>query len=391
MELRLRVSKTMDAESDWNELYECRIIRIPEDERRRKNFKIGEFISLRCFDKTLITLQVAGAFKEDVLMDSCCAYLTASTYEKVTGRQENCCEIVRVTGITLGCDPEAFLVNTRTGDIVLAHRLMGKYGDVGNDGALIEFRPTPSTDERVVVNNIRKLIRKARGIIEACRLDHKVSMISASSFKGLTAGFHLHYGLPTRLLSGGGKITPQWKLAELMTYAFDYYIGIPSIIPEGNEDNARRSTKYIRYGKPGEFRLDYQTFEYRLPGGANLKHPSLACGLMSLGALVVEDLISRLNISTDCFLNLEEVRTREDLKLLYPNLPSIDNLEALICNPNIGPARRQLESIKQDVRKMVGYKERESTIEFYFRCLDQDIKYNNNLEANWGGFSNAEQ
>jgi hypothetical protein len=267
---------------------------------------------------------------------------------------------------------------------------MSKYGEVGNDGALIEFRPTPSVSERTVTLNIAKLIRKARYIIERCNTNRQIVILSALSFKGLTAGFHLHYGLPARLLNIGTR-TPQWRIATLMTDAFDYYIGVPSIIPEGNEDHARRSTKYIRYGKPGEFRLDNSTFEYRLPGGINLRHPTLTCGLLALGAVVVEDLVSRLNTSTDYFSKLEEIGTREDIKMLYPNLPTTEQLCAIICNPNIAPAKKHLQLIREDVRKMVGYKERESVLEYYFNCLEQDLKYNNNLEANWGGLSNAEQ
>lgn len=387
MELRLRISKTMDKESDWNEYYERRIIRVPEFIRIRNNYHIGEFISLRCADKSFMTLQVAETFREDLSSDSGCGYLTSYTYEKIIGTCEEQSEIHRVTGITLGCDPEAFLVDRRTGDIVMAHRLLDKNGDVGSDGALIEFRPVPSVNEEIVVQNIAKLIRKARILIESCQTNRQIAMVGASAFKGLTAGFHLHYGLPNRLL-GFGTRSPQWRIATLMTSAFDYYIGVPSIIPEGNEDNHRRSAKYIRYGKPGEFRLDGRTFEYRLPGGVNMTHPKLACGLMALGAVVVEDLVSRLNTSTDYFSNLDEIQTNDDLKVLYPNLPSTEQLCSIICNPNIGPARRQLDSIRKDLRDMVGYKTREKSIECYFDCLEQDVKYNNNLEANWGGLGN---
>jgi len=384
MELSIKISATMNKESDWNDFYEHRIIRLPADARSKYNLQIEDFLYLRNKFGGYITLQIAEAFKEDVERNHLCGYVTATNYDKLFIKSQDTNEVQQVRDITLGCDPEAFLVDTTTGNIIAAHRFMKKYGDVGHDGMLLEFRPLPSTSENVVTANIANLIMKARKILNESTEGLKYTMVGASSCHGLAAGFHLHYGLPAGLL---GRRPAVSNIAKLMTKAFDYYIGIPSIIPEGNEDTSRRTMQFVEYGKPGGYRLDNRTFEYRLPGGINLRHPCLTRGLMALGAVVVEDLVSRIHTSTDYFSNLKEVATDEDLKTIYPRLPVIETLYSVICNPDIGPAKAHFDVIKEDIRKMIGYSERAASVESYFTCLDHGIQYDSNLEANWGGFN----
>jgi len=388
MELQIKISETMDKESEWNEYYEHRIIRIPEVARHKYDFRINDFLYLRDKWGQLITLQIAEAFKEDLVRSPLCGYVTKSNFDRLFLKNQESGEVSPVTGITLGCDPEAFLVDRITGHVVAAHRFMRKYGEVGHDGMLLEFRPQPSTSEDIVTANIASLIQRARMMLNQKQEGNRINMIGASSAMGLTAGFHLHYGLPRGLL---GKRAGLPVVAALMTKAFDYYIGVPSIIPEGNEDHSRRTMAFVEYGKPGGYRLDNRTFEYRLPGGINLRHPCLTRGLMALGAVVVEDLVSRIQTSTDFFSNLKEVATDEDLKALYPRLPAMETLYAIICNPSIDPAKTHFQGIKNDVRQMIGYSQRASAVESYFACLDQGIQYDTNLETNWGGFSNEEQ
>lgn len=388
MELTIKVSEVMDRESSWNEYYERRIIRVPEVARNYYNFRKDEFIHLIDAKGKHITLQVAEAFKEDVMRNPMAGYVTTHVYDKLLLRDAGIGNVQPVTGITLGCDPEAFLIDGPSNHIVAAYRFMRKYGDVGHDGILIEFRPMPSTDENVVVHNIYNLVKKARKLINSKPDGPNVRIIGRSGLQGLTAGFHLHYGLPQRLL---GRHQQTRILAQLMTRACDYYIGVPSIIPEGDNDAIRRTLPYVDYGKPGGYRLDNRTFEYRMPGGVNLKHPCLTRGLMALGAVVVEDLVSRINIGTDFFSNLSGVATEGDIRELYPNLPDLETIYAIICNPNISPARNYFQSIKEDVRKMVGYKQRASSIESYFKCLENSIQFDENLEVNWGGNIHEEQ
>lgn len=388
MELNINISPIMDKETDWNDDYEHRIIRIPQVCREKNNLNIGDFLYLRTKSGGSKMFQIAEAFKEDVVRDPNCAYVTSGVDRELFIKDKQSKEVSRVTNITLGCDPELFMIDKVTGNVIAAHRFMRKYGDVGHDGMLLEFRPNPSLYAEEVCNNLWTLIKKARYMLSVFPESNRILLVAGSSWNGLTAGFHLHYGMPRGLLGQRPDVN---TIAKLMTSVFDYYVGVPSIIPEGNVDVARRTTKFFEYGKPGGYRIDNRTFEFRMPGGINLKHPLLSRGLMALGAVVAEDVASRINTCTNSFTNLNELLSDVDLRALYPNLPDIHTFYGIICNPDISAAMNQLQTIKKDVRLMVGYEQRSVAVESYFECIEKDVKFGNNIEQNWGDFYHEEQ
>ena len=247
----------------------------------------------------------------------------------LSNREENRVELV--DNITLGCDPEVFLVDITNNNVIAANRYLSKHGSVGNDGLLLEFRPNPSTDADTVCRTLWSLIIKARSMLAKYPESRNMIFIAGSGYKGLTAGFHLHYGFPTPLLR-------KTHVSRLMTSVFDFYVGVPSIVPEGNVDIGRRTKEFVEYGKPGGFRVSSRSFEFRLPGGINMKHPVLARGLLALGSVVAEDMASRLNTWTNRFAYMEEVGKEPDLRGLYPNLPDFKEYYRIICNPDIGLA-----------------------------------------------------
>jgi hypothetical protein len=388
MELNINISPIMDKETDWNDKYEHRIIRIPQFYREKNSLNVGDFLYLRTRTSDFRMFQIAEAFKEDVSRNPDCAYVTSGVGNDLFIKDKQSKEVSRVTNITLGCDPELFIIDKGSGNILAAHRFMKKYGDVGHDGMLLEFRPNPSIHAEEVCNSLWALIKKARYMLNAFSEGNRILMVAGSSWNGLTAGFHLHYGLPKGLLGQRPDVN---AIAKLMTAVFDYYVGIPSIIPEGNVDTARRTTKFVEYGKPGGYRIDNRTFEFRMPGGVNLKHPLLTRGLIALGAVVAEDIASRINTCTNNFMNLNELLSEIDLRVLYPNLPDIHTFYGIICNPDISAATKHLQVIKNDVRLMVGYEQRAAAVESYFECIKNGIRFGNNIEQNWGDFYNEKQ
>jgi hypothetical protein len=379
----------MDEATNLRKYYENRIIRLSANGRAHYGVQLGDKLSFRATNGDIIVFRVDKALFKDLPDESSYGRITSRNAELLgidTAAPES--EVQRVTGITLGCDPEAFLVDLHTGNLVGASRFFRKFGQVGHDGMMIEFRPPPSTDENVVTSHLYQLIQQARGVLNTHPEGNKIGMLGASNYAGLAAGFHLHYGLPSAFLGYGNN---KRNLARIMTLAFDYYIGVPAIIPEGCEDYRRRTQTHVEYGKPGNYRLDGRTFEYRLPGGVLLQHPVLTRGILALGATVVEDLVSRLNTRTDGFLSLGLITRHEDLKELYPRLPDIHGLFNIICSIDIKPAREHFIGIVDDVRQMVGYDQRAASIEPFFQCLIDGTKFSKNIEHNWGGFPNAQQ
>ena len=389
MELPIEISMTMNKEATTNFSYENRVIRMPAICREKYKLTLYEFITLRDHKDGLITLQIVEAYREDVLINPAVAFVTEEIYNRLCLTTTEFKEIHRVKGITLGCDPELYLVDKLTTNIVGANRFFEKYGAVGNDGLLMEIRPMPSIDVKELTTNIHKLLLQGRAILNKRQEGSRIALIAASHYKsGVTAGFHLHYGLPTRLLGRNYSLS---VVARLMVMVLDYYVGVPSIIAEGKEDALRRTLSYVKYGKPGGYVLDNRTLEYRLPGGYMLRHPILSEGLIALGITVVEDIVSRLHICTDRFMNLNEMKTLDDMNHLYPNLPEIRSLYHYICNIDDDPARGQLGTIITDVKQMVGYSERAQYLEPLFRVLTEKIKFNNNIEENWRNYINEEQ
>ena len=386
MEIEIKASQTMDKEeSKGGESYENRIVRIPKAYRETLRFDLGVFIKLRNLDGSLRTLQVAEAFVEDVTIDQNSVYVTSDVYNKLfLPRKEETKGMRYVTNVTLGCDPEVFLVSPDN-RVVEAHRLFRKQGEIGHDGIVLEFRPEPSAIPEVVCNNLYHLINKTREMLNYSPQNRGLRIVAGSSIGGYSAGFHLHFELPKILLHHKAGI---FGLLTMMASVFDYYIGVPSIIPEGEKDVARR-TKPPDYGRPGDYRVKSKTFEYRVPGGINMSHPLLARGLMALGSVVVEDVASRISTCTDRFSNLGEATTDRSLKTLYPNLPDAKGLYSIICTSSIGPAKNHLIQIKEDVRKMVGYKNKMEAVESYFNSVENN--YGNNIEQNWKEFFNEKR
>lgn len=386
--MRLKI-KNSDAMEKFDALirekytYTPKIIRIPKDYREHLGTKIDDFIHLRNNEGFLETFQVCEALREDIEHNTMCAYLSESQYKKMP-IENGGNELQLVTNITLGCDPEAFLVNKFNGRLISVDRWLKKFGDVGNDGQLLEFRPAPSTEAEIVCNNLWGLIKKARLLLNSMSVGNESVILSGSSYQRATAGFHLHYGFPRDLL-GSSSV---YSIIRLLTPVFDYYVGVPSIIPEGNTDIFRRSTNGLRYGKPGEFRVDRRTFEFRLPGGVNMSHPILAKGLLSLGAIVAEDIISRINTFTESFILVGMVN-EVDIRDLYPNLPNTTTIYSIVCNPDISLAKKNLDLIQKDIRNMVGYHKRKKAVDEYFDCIYKDKTFGNIIENNWGEYYDA--
>jgi len=357
--------------------------------------EIGSFINLRSTKGDIISLRVSDAYKEDVKNDSLAGYVTRNVFDGLLLKEEKVkCEqqIDVYNGITLGCDPELFLIEANTGKLLNAGKLFIKYGQVGSDGMLLEIRPLPSTSELVVTNNIYNCLCRARAMVDSRKgIDGKnIKMIAASYYGKVSAGFHLHFGIPEELRSGG-RGSKEWCIRTQIARVLDYYVGIPAIIPEGEADVTRRSADYIQYGKPGEWRQEGITFEYRVAGGYLLRHPILTMGILGLGAIVMEDAMSRFRACTDNFHNLDVVKDYRDTREIYTNVPDIFSLSQIICSTSIKPARKELDIITNDLMKMVGFSKRRKSIEGMFRSFYNGEEYTDAIEENWRSFYHERQ
>ena len=166
----------------------------------------------------------------------------------------------------------------------------------------------------------------------------------------------------------------------MIVRSLDYYLTTLTTVVE-DTDFLRRCNPFTAYGKIADFRADnFKTLEYRVPGGALLKHPDLVNGMLSIASLVTHDILERIKIVTNNF----EMEIEDELKLLktlYPNIILTDDLFKIISSPNINMAIKCCESIQQDLRCMINYKYYEPYIEQFYSLFGKKIS--NNIVKTW--------
>jgi len=376
MKIKVKRSDVMSIRANLGHVSEYRTIRVPTEILRNMALTIGRHLNVRTKDNSVISLYIENTLDQDSQNDKDCVFVTNEIYNSIYLENQEC-QVSLINGITLGCDPELILIDRNSLDIAKANCIFNKYGMIGSDGWLLELRPLPSTSDEMVVANLKSLIKNAAEKISCSKLYRNESLMiaAASAYKGLTAGFHLHFGLPKELLNKNVAY-----LIPGMLRVLDYYVGIPSIIPEGEIDTYRRTTPYVSYGKPSTFRIDNRTLEYKVPGGTLMRHPKLARGIISLGAAVMEDLVSRIKYCTDDF---KDMNGKDRIAELYPNIPSGMDLINIICNANIGPAIKHMESVMKDVKSMVSFNSRSCGISTFFKILENGTNFSPDAEKNW--------
>ncbi len=378
MKISIRVSKGMTGPEAPLGRLERYLIRIPEKVRDKFGLGIGDPLRLKTTDGIELLVTVQPALKQDIFYDDTCSYVTKEVFKRVNvGSKRKIDEKVKLLkGITLGCDPEFFMVDTKNKYFVSAGAIFGgKRTKLGTDCGMVEIRPDPAKHEDGVVDNMRKLIIQAdHRLAKAMNTrpyyrDKDLGFLGKSALGIRYAGFHLHFGLHPRLK----KRTPAVKeFLRQVVYIMDYYVAIPSIIPEGVKENGRRSGPG-RYGMPGDFKTNNGiTLEYRVPGGYHMRSPMLAKGLIGLGALVAEDVLSRTKLLTDGFRQLSKFSTYNHVREVYPRIPDRRSVITAIRAKEPVLARRCLDNIADDLAEMLTFKDHEKSVAKFIEYAASD-------------------
>lgn len=193
--------------------------------------------------------------------------------------------------ITIGADPEVFVLNPTTGEEVSAIGLIGgtKYeplptlnGSVQEDNVAAEFNVHPAKTALEFVHNIQAVLADLRQIVEkhnlvlstrSCAKFTKEELSHPEAVKaGCDPDFNawLPYLTPNRapdvmrlpIRSCGGHIHLGFKPKDLeevkqVVKCMDLFLGIPSVIMDQGEERKKL------YGKAGCFRLTTYGLEYR--------------------------------------------------------------------------------------------------------------------------------
>jgi hypothetical protein len=204
--------------------------------------------------------------------------------------------------ITVGCDPEFELVNSRgvlsvssslTEDEDLGRSdnkevcfIHSKAGQVGVDGSgdQIEIRPTPSEKAKDIVNNIKGLLEKFAEEFAEFRL--------APSSERFPCGGHIHIGVQPE---------PSSRLYSAISDALDDFIGAPT----KNLNGDRRAS--AGYGSLGDYRKQPHGMEYRTPSAAIFRNPRFAEVVLELAGNIAKKLVTGTEITYDVPISVEEL------------------------------------------------------------------------------------
>lgn len=384
IKLDLRMSITMSKTNQLHKGTEDKLIRIPEELRDKLGIKTGLFLYLKKKDGGTIPLQVSKAYIEDAEKGNY-AFVSNNIYRLLYTEKNQ--KVVPIHNILIGCDPEFFIVDESTNKNVSASNFFPDDGVVGNDCGLAEIRPSPSNNVDELLFNVKTLLQDANDTINNRTLyrNKDFRMVASSYRERVGAGFHLHFGLPPEILTEEDVVTE--ALRHRMVTVLDYYLGILIVIPEGAEDSKRRAHTTNPYGKPGDFRYNYLTFEYRVPGGHILRHPLLTRGLFAIGKLTMTDLLGRVKIASDNFKDVSLLKNYESMKSLYPKLPDRSEVYKTITKKETNTAISFIDSILEDIRQMNNFSEFEEPIEEYINYIKEysskGHRFSENIVHNW--------
>lgn len=191
--------------------------------------------------------------------------------------------------LLVGSDPEAFVMNTKTGEIVSAIGLIPGSKDkphdisdaghaIQTDNVMVEFCVPPATTSLQLYNDIQFCLNYINGmlpegiettILASARLDAKYLRSKQAKTFGCDPDFNVYSfsqneapSNKTNLRSAGGHIhigynNPTSQENMKIVVAMDLFLGLPSILLD--KDTERRKM----YGKAGCFREKKYGVEYR--------------------------------------------------------------------------------------------------------------------------------
>jgi hypothetical protein len=346
--------------------YEHEFIRLGTEMRRQLNVSIGD--KLVMLDPEGVEIIFSVREIPPILSAEMCGYVTAQMFSRI-----NFGPPTAIEQITLGCDPEFFYLDN-TGKVVQASTLLPKKAKLGNDGFLAELRPDPTKTVGELVENLRALIKQSE---EApAKKGKKVFAASFTALENHHAGFHVHLGLPLELIYFAPPLSITFirKVVSLL----DYFVGLPSIIPE--ETDSRRL--YSKYGKPSDFRMSPQTLEYRTVSGYFLRHPDLTAGLLGTSLAVVEDAVENAEKMSFGWRDLRPLVEGNNFEQMYETLPA-KRTGYLMQLKDKTPAREELLSISEKLRKLSNYGKYKQEIETFLSSCVAAERPSPRLLKNW--------
>ena len=136
-----------------------------------------------------------------------------------------------------------------------------------------------------------------------------------------------------------------------------------------------------QYGQPGDYRPSNVTLEYRTPGGFYLRSPKLARGLLGLALLLTENIVSRMKLVSNGFINLHKL-TPIDLQEIMP-IPTPDKIKATLKHRNTKVALEELPQMYDQLMGLPNFESHMKAVEIFFRAVRDEEQPGPDLLQNW--------
>ena len=361
MEFDIQPSKRMRGEENH--------IRLPRNLREELGVLIGQFLQLRGREE--LVLQVRSCLQGKA------AYVSPGNFEKLQGVEVE----FKVLEVTLGCDPEFYIIHRNR--VISAATYLPFAGQIGCDGTLGELRPMYGKHERQVVANLQNLIpqiprrmRRSRWAKSLPKDGREFQIEAHSYFAQMCAGFHVHLGIPPEILNTRRDFNR--AAMNHIVQCLDWYVSVP-LIPL--EVAHQRRTGGGQYGRPGDYRPSNLTLEYRVPGAFYLRSPILTEGLLGLSLLVTENIVSRLKVASQDFVNLHKL-SKADLQEVMP-IPEPDEIRQTLLTADITLAKRKMDGIQKQLSGLATYRKHREGIERFLKVVEKGERPRANLLQNW--------
>jgi len=335
----------------------------------------GQFLQVQGKERQILKSKIAQGLSPEEAREML-AWVAAESFEKIRGSEAP----IEVLEITLGCDPEYFILNNR--EVINAHAYLPFQGEIGCDGTLAELRPHYGRHENEVTRTLGGLISrvpaslKREGWAGSLPSGRNFSYEAHSFYAGFPAGFHVHLGLPPEVLNT--RVEFNRTTLNHLVRCLDWYVSVP-LLPL--EVAHQRRLSRGKYGKPGDYRPSSLTLEYRTPGAFYLRTPNLARGLMGLCLSVAEDLITKVKKASSDYVKLDKL-TPTDLNSLL-EIPKAETILSTLGTREPEKARSLLPGIYSAISKLTSFSRHKESIEEFFRIVEKGEKPSPFLVANW--------
>lgn len=378
MQLTLTISATMDKWAKRNKI-EHNKVRLSK--RARMHYRPSDW------KNSLLTvrgeakedkLHIGQAAKADVKKHGAAkakrlGFVTTATYNALMGKNRSNKSIwitEKSHKITLGCDPE-FVVTDKDWKGIYGDTAMGynfndhakKAAKFGSDGPCVELRPDPENEVDALIDSISALFKSpAAKKIEDYHWIGGASYRDKSMPRRYPIGGHIHFGLPN--LPGAARNT-NLMLQNQIVRVLDEMVALPLVRMDTPMPGERRSS--LNYGKFNDIKRSNYKFEWRVPSGIWLIHPTVARSVLAVSKAVVEECWKRYE-DRDCNHKFMLEPNRDDNLLKSFSCSKTEVVRSLVNSSKVSDVEVDLvRDIQKRARQMSTYPSYKDGVDDFFR------------------------